>query len=313
MRLRPALLALTISCGAGLSPAGPGIPGGPVPPPKGTPTGKRVTFGIGPAGGIAALDGLTVTIPEGALTTTVVFELTEVTASGLIGGVGNAFRIDAGGAQLALPATLTFSSTVDPATLTAAYQAAIGYWYRVYSVSRDASSVSVQTTTLGDWSLVTVATQRDLTGPFTISSTQAIPFSAHGDATLQFLGDDGQFVWYAPVGTITLDSATKAGGFACTPAGPATIEMPVSIAEIRESPLPVQFRWGINGFWYVSCADGSSDYVSTNFDSLGITNIGCLRTALGQISTDGVSETYTIDCGAGGSITATWNLTTPGP
>jgi hypothetical protein len=179
-------------------------------------------------------------------------------------------------------------------------------------VSRDATSVSVQTVTLGDWSLVTVATQRDLAGPFTLSSTQAIPFTAHGTATLQFLGDDGQFVWYAPVGTITLDSATKAGGVACNPTGAATIDLPQSIAEIRLSPLPVQFRWGINGFWYVSCADGSSDYVSTNFDSLGITNVGCARTASGPISPGAVNETYTIDCGPGGAITATWSLTTPG-
>ena len=83
MRLRPALLALTLSCGAGLTPAGPGIPGGPVPPPKGAPTGKSTTTGIGPAGGVATLAGssgtLMVTVPAGALATTVDFNLDEVT------------------------------------------------------------------------------------------------------------------------------------------------------------------------------------------------------------------------------------------
>jgi hypothetical protein len=107
-----------------------------VPPPRGAPTGRSVTAGIGPAGGTATLTGssgtLTLTVPPGALSTTVDFDLSEVTASGLIGGVGSAFRIAAGAVQLALPVTLTFSASVDPATLTAAYQAAVGYWYRVY-------------------------------------------------------------------------------------------------------------------------------------------------------------------------------------
>lgn len=256
------------------------------------------------------------TVPAGALSTTVTFTIDElaVDPATALGATGAGYRIGPAGASLALPLTLTFTppSSASPAALTAARQAEIGYWLRVYSVTRTPSAVLVQTGSLGDWVLVTVATQRDLQGPFSLSSAQGLAFTATGTVILQFLGDDGSFATYLPQGSITLQEPVAKGAASCSSAG-ATLELPPSIAEIRESPVPVQFRWGINGQWSLACTDGSSDFVSTNFDTLGITNLRCNRSYVGAytISPSAVLGTYLIDCGTGGTVTGSWDLRTP--
>ena len=315
-----AFFALVAACGPAWVPGGPGIPGGPVPPSRGRASGLSAMATIGPAGGTLALvasDGgsLTMTVPAGALGAAVNFTIDEIATDPLvlIGAIGRGYRLGPVGAPLVLPVTLAFAPPppMAPTGLTAAVQAAVGYWFRVYSVTRNATTVSVVTVSLGDWSLVTVATQRDLSGTFTLASTEALPFNASGTVTLQYLGEDSSFAAYLPQGTITLAAPVAKGTASCSPSV-STLELPASIAEIRKSP-PAQFRWGINGHWDLACTDASAAFVSTNFDSLGITNIGCSRGYSGAftISSALVQGTYLIDCGAGGSVSATWSLTHP--
>jgi hypothetical protein len=79
-----------------------------------------------------------------------------------------------------------------------------------------------------------------------------------------------------------------------------------SIADLTATAL----QWGINAEWRLTCDDGSSAFLSTNFDSFGITNLGCRRSFSGASP---LSGTYFIDCGAGGTVTASWDfaLATP--
>ena len=311
-----AVCALLAACGPGAIPGGPGIAGGPVAPPRGNPTGLTAAGPIGPAGGsvkLIASDGgsLTATVPPGALAATINFTIDEIVTDPLVllGATGKGYRLGPAATPLLLPMTLAFSPPplVSPAGLTAAIQAAVGYWFRVYAVTRDATSVSAQTTFFGDWSLVTLATQRDLRGTFTLSSTEGPSFGTTGAVTLQYLGGDATSGAYLPQGTITLTvPVTVAAGVTCTPAL-AAMDLPVSIAEVSAGKY---FRWGINGEWELSCTDASKNFVSTNFDTLGITNRGCTRAYTGAftISTTLVQGTYLIDCGTAGTVTATWSL-----
>ena len=318
-QLAGAALVLLAACVASDKPGGPGLPGGPTPPPRGRPTGLISSVVIGPAGGSLSLTAsggaLTMAVPAGALAAAVTFSISEIVPVGLLGGVGSGFRIAPSGTPLSLPVTLTFTppTGTSPAGLTAAYQAAVGYWVRVYTVTRDATTVSTVTTALLDWSLVTVATQRDLIGPFRLDSTEGLPYTANGNATLQFLGDDGSFAVYLPQGTITPVVPIAKGTATCTPVVPGPTTLRDSIAEIRWKPAPVQFRWGLNAQWGLTCTNGSSDFISTNFDSLGVTNIGCTRSYLGTpvIGPNLVQGTYQIDCGVSGAVTGTWNLQAP--
>src|SRR4051812_23033974 len=313
MRKSALLLAAACAC-SGPQPAGPGLPGGPIPPPAGRPTGRSGSLSIGSSGGtlpFIASDGssLTLSVPPGALSAAVEFTIEEITTTALA-AVGSAFRILPGSPALIAAATLVFTPGVAAGGLTAARQDATGYWFRVYASRADATTVTVSTGVLGDWSVVTVATQRDLQGPFSLTNDQGVPYTATGSVTLQFLGDDGTEALYLPQGTITPAAPISRGAATCTADG--STALPPSIAEIRWA-APTQFRWGLNGQWNLSCSDGSTDFISTNFDSLGITNIGCARAYLGAYTIDGshLQGTYRIDCGARGTVTATWDLTPP--
>jgi len=208
----------------------------------------------------------------------------------------------------ALTLAFTPPTGTAPAGLTAAYQAFTGYWSRVYSVARDSSTVQVQTTFIGDWSLVTVATQLDLHGPFRLDNNMGVPFTAEGNVTLQYLSDG----FYLPQGDITLLTPVTNGAASCTPPGGATLALPDSIAELTAT----SFAWGINGDWKLSCNDGSSAFVSTDFDSLGITNLECARSwAAGYAASfdpTHVQGQYVVDCGAAGRVVASWDLVAPG-
>ncbi len=309
-QLAGAAFALLAACVASDKPGGPGLPGGPTPPPRGRPTGLIASVVIGPAGGALSLTAsagaLTMAVPAGALAAAVTFTISEIVPVGLLGGVGSGYRIDPPGTPVSLPVTLIFTppTGTSPAFVTAAYQAAVGYWFRVYAVTRDATSVSTATTNLLDWSLVTVASQRDLSGPFRLDSTERLPHTATGTATLQYLGGGGT-ASYLPQGTITLTTPVAKGSATCSTASPS-MTMPDSVADLTAT----RFDWGINGQWVLSCSDGSSDFVSTNFDSLGITSLGCARSYLGTpvFGPNLVQGTYKIDCGLEGVVTGSWNL-----
>jgi hypothetical protein len=317
---RLALIALVAGCATGEPPGGPGLPGGPLAPPRGRPGSQQVVQTIGSAGGslqLATADGamLLVAVPPGAVSAPTDFSIEDLAISGLDGAVGGGYRIGPAGAVLSVAATLTFTppGSQNAADLTAAYQGATGYWSRVYSIVRGAGTLSATTAQLGDWSLVTLATQRDLHGTFRLDSNQGLPFTATGNVTLQFLAEAGSLLLYMPEGEITLATPVATGGVTCTPNGAATAALPASIAEIRSSPL--RFYWGINGEWSLTCSDGTRSFVSTNFDSMGITNLECARGYSSawplQIGAAHVQGQLVVDCGAGGEVVASWDLVPP--
>lgn len=312
---------LAAACGGG-APDGLDVPGAPPPPSRGRPF-RAVAATIGNEGGSLLLAGpagetFTVAIPAGALgaPTTITLEGITMTAVGAIDG----FRLGPSGVQLALPATLTWTmpAGTSPDQVTAAFQSASGYWLRVYAASRTAAVLSVETSSFGDWSLVTLATSRDLQGVFRLDSTETARFTVSGNVTLQWIGDEGaEFAYYLPQGDLQLSSPISKAAASCTPVQAATAALPASIAEIRYLPTPVQFRWGINGRWDLTCSDATAPWISTNFDSLGITNIGCARSYLGSytIANDHVQGQYLIDCSAlpgGYKVAASWDLVPPG-
>ena len=317
----PVLALLAAACGTGTA-GGPGISGAPPPPPRGRPfTAAGAT--IGPEGGSLSLAGpagetLTVGIPAGALAapTAITVEGITMTAAGAI----DAFRVGPTGVHLALPVTLgwTMPASTTPDQVTAAFQSASGYWLRVYAVSRSATLLSVETGSFGDWSMVTLASSRDLQGAFRLDSTETARFTVTGKVTLQWIGDEGAaFAYYLPQGDLQLSSSIAKGAASCSPVQAAAAALPASVAEIRYLPAPVQFRWGINGRWDLTCTDGTSPWISTDFDSLGVTNIGCARAYVGSyaIANDHVQGQYLIDCSAapgGYKIAASWDLVPPG-
>lgn len=315
-----AALALVAACGLdGEAPGGPGLPGGPVPPPRGRGSAVTATAVIDAAGGTVSLavgsQTLTVTVPTGALEGSATVTLEEISNTAPA-SVGSAFRVTAS-LPLAAPATLTFTvPALPPSEVTIASQGSTGYWFRTYEVSRDATTVSTQTRALGDFSLVSLATARDLHGPFRLDSTESVTFTATGDALLQWVGDDAGFAYYVTQGTIALATPLANGTASCAPDTPALQTMPWSTSEIRNIPTPVQFRWGINGRWDLTCSDGVRTSVSTDFDSLGITNVGCVRSYVGipTITSTHVQGQYLIDCSATAGrykIVASWDLVLP--
>lgn len=321
--VRYLLVAAALACGpSGPPPAGPGLPGGPIPPPAGETLGSPASKLVGPAGDTLFLTSaggasLTVVIPPGALSTEVDVTLTEISSTAL-GAVGSAYRLEPATLPLTAAITLTFmpptpGPTVD--ALTSAYQDTLGYWFRVYHATRDttAGTLSVQTSRGGDWSLVTVATQRDLHGPFRLDSTMELPFTARGDVVLQFLGEDPVFIAYAPTGEIRVDTPTPKGAASCSPTSVNPLPIHATLAEIKKTAVPVSFRWGINGQWTLSCDDGSTEFISTGFDTLGINHLRCTREYLGlpDISDTHVRGQYRIDCGSGRTVTGTWDLVPP--
>ncbi len=314
MRRAAALLLAAAACGSPQL-AGPGLPGGPPPDLKPSPSGRPVTLTIDPGGGVMSFGDLTLTVPAGAVGastdfTIVALDPATVTATGK---VGTAYEIGPADVVLAKPVTVTFA-VADSTGLATSHQISLGYWLRSYDVSTTPTSVSVATTELGDWTLVTTATQLDLHGPFRIdSTTQEVPATFTGDVTLQYIGAEPGFLYYIPVGTVAV---TAAG---CDPAPPATL--PWSLAEIHAAdPLALQFRWAINGAWTLSCG-GSSPFVSTGFDTMGIYNIGCTMGYTGAMAVSTGSShlagQFVIDCGTRGTVRASWDLVppsgTPGP
>ena len=310
---RAAAILLTAACAVEPR-AGPGLPGGPLPPIAAHPVGKPGALIIGSGGGTMTLGTLTLTVPAGAVPADTDFTLDVVAPNTATGAVGDAYRIGPAGLALAQPVTLTFA-VADSTGLAASHQIALGYWFRSYGVTSTPTTVNVVTSELGDWTLVTAATQRDLHGPFrVVSTTQDVPVTSTGDVTLQFVGEEPGFIYYIPVGTVTPSSA------GCDPV-PAT-PLPFSLAEIHAATTQAfQFRWAINGLWGLTCG-ASTPIVSVGFDTMGIDNHGCALGYTGAIpvSTDPTHLTgqFLVDCGpVRGQVVASWDLVppsgTPGP
>jgi len=279
--------------------AGPGIPGGPLPPVAATASGRPKTLSIGPSGDTLTFGSLTLTVPAGAVATAAEFTIDEVTPNTAIGAVGSAYQV-ASSAPLLAPVTLTFAVS-DSTGLGLSHQDATGYWLRDYAATSTATSLVATTTALGTWSAVTLATARDLSGPLRIdSTTEAIPFSASGTVTLQYIGEEPGFIYYMPVGSLAPSAP------ACVPDPQPATALPVSVAEIHGT----DFRFGVMTQWTLSCGNGSAPFLSTNFDTMGITNRRCARGYDGAFLVDPahLQGRYVIDCGAGVQVVATWDL-----
>lgn len=333
------LAAFLVACGPIAEQAGgPGLPGGPPPPPRGHPTGSPRTLVIDGDGGVliqpSLTDGgsITVTVPPGALAGPVDIVVTELAGSPPLGVVGSVWQIQPNGTPLTKPVTLTLKPPPPAlaADLALADQDPTGYWFRTYAVKRDAvlNTVSLDTTYLGNWALVSIAAQKDLVGPIRLDSTQD-RFTASGNVTLQYLGVSAPFDLFATTGTIQALAPIPNDNTlpACTvheATTPSTQPMPLGIAELQQG---VKFRWGINGRWDLDCSGGTHPFISTNFDSLGITNIGCARRYAWPPGAPAlpaplfapahVQGQYVIDCLTAGKVTASWDLVqpllTPGP
>lgn len=280
--------------------AGPGIPGGPVPPVAATPSGRPKALSIGPGGDTLTFGSLTLTVPPGAVASATEFTIDEVTPNTAVGALGSAYLVASSGPLLA-PVTLTFA-VADSTGLGLSRQDATGYWLRVYGTASTATSLTATTMSLGTWSAVTLATARDLAGPLRIdSTTEAIPFSASGTVTLQYIGEEPGFIYYMPVGSLAPSAP------ACVPDPQPATALPVSVAEIHGT----DFRFGVMTQWTLSCGDGSTPFLSTNFDTMGITNFRCTRAYDGAFTVDPahLQGRYVIDCGGGIQVAATWDFT----
>ncbi|MBO9618454.1 MAG: hypothetical protein J7539_05400 [Niabella sp.] len=131
--------------------------------PKGVAAGGGITKTIGPAGGtLASGDGkLTITIPQGALSTATVIGI-EPLSNTNIAGIGGAFRLTPHGQVFAKPVSLTCSWAADAdsagllQTLGLAYQKDDGVWKYVGASSFDVNQKTVTFNTLhfSDWSLM---------------------------------------------------------------------------------------------------------------------------------------------------------------
>jgi hypothetical protein len=283
--------------------AGPGLPGGPAAPQAATPSGRPRTASIGPAGDTLTFGALTLTVPPGAVASSVDFTIDEVTPNTAVGASGSAYLVGPSGAALLLPVTLTFA-VADSTGLGLSHQDATGYWLRDYTATSAATSLTATTKSLGTWSAVTLATSRDLTGPLRIdSTTEQIPFSASGTVTLQYIGEEPGFSYYMPTGFLAPSAP------ACVPDPQPATPLPASLAEIHGA----DFRFGVMTQWTLACGDGSRPFVSTNFDTMGITNFRCTRGYDGASIVDPahLQGRYVIDCGAGIQVVATWDLLPP--
>jgi hypothetical protein len=291
----------------------------PVPSPVGKGTGIRAALSIDASGGaLVSPDGLlSISVPAGAVATPTSFTIEELATNSAPGGIGKAYRISPSSGTLHAPVVLTFDAAgagVSAASLpgtTVAYQDGSGFWLRVETVTRDAvaGTVSYTTSHFSDWSLVG-ASGMDLTGGFNIvSSGSNGSMTFTGTATLAYAGADATERWYLQGGTIAIDPL-PAGCIA--PVLPIVTNVSEATTVVPPGSTDLAFGWGVSGVWNMACADGTH-LVDLAFDTYGVNYLGCTRTASpGNIVAAGqLAGTYTIDCGGGATLTATWNFLPP--
>jgi hypothetical protein len=315
-----ALAAAAAACGPTASSGGGGS-GFPQPGPAGTPIGDPTVQPVAQPGGLlASPDGfLVVDVPAGATAAPVQFTVQEVTNLAP-GGVGPAWKLGPEGTAFAKPITLTFFSgavgrPVDEITVT--WQDDQGFWHRAVpdTVVRDplSNTLTVQTSHFSSWTLTTTPTARDLTGPFSVGTTLGTPFTAAGNATFTFAGEDADATYYLLSGTLVLPSPLTSGATTCTPTPPETPSFAVrtNVGELSKS-APTTFDWGTSAGWNVTCADGTTRVVSVAFDTVGIGFVGCTRvvTSPEAAGVDAAHGGVTWDCTSRGlgQVSGTWNF-----
>ena len=271
---------------------------------------------------------LTVVVPPGALAAPADIEIQPI-ADTAPAGLGSAYHLAPPGQAFLAPVTLQFQAgTQSVDALSIAFRAGAAYWLRS-PVTRDATTSTVSTTTSSfdwtDWSLVAVGpnTARDLAGTVSLTTTIDVPFSATGAVIMSYAGDGAGLSsstnssFYFLDGTLKATTPVLVGTTACIPVAPPGDTVPLSntaVAEVLTNPP--KLVWALNAYWNLACSDGSSPFISTQFDTLGIYLPGCNRGYLGtpivgtdRVQCDGsIGCAYVIDCGTRGSTTATWSL-----
>ncbi len=160
MRAELGVLLLSVGCTAvGTTP----VQTSPTSFDHGTSTGPATTMTIGAAGGaLTSADGrITLTVPAGALTADTMLSVEPITNTVLL-GIQSAYRLGPDGTTFTQPATVTFTyAAADTAgsstdALDIGYQDSSGAWHAYGSPTLDtgASTVSVSTSHLSDWSLL---------------------------------------------------------------------------------------------------------------------------------------------------------------
>ncbi len=278
----------------------------------GSPLGAAQSAIVGPGGGtvISADGALTVTVPPASIPADVPRTIQQITSTAP-GAVGSAYRLGPEGTTFQQAVTLTFKpgGAVALADLTVATQNVESFWLRYRDVTRDDASgtLSVTTTHFSDWGVVAANTSSDLRGVFTLTSTlDGVPYTASGDATLNYGGDDSTGSHYLQWGTLTLESPVTVGALTCTPAAPVWT-LHANIADLELTPP--SFDWGVSGFWTLSCTDGSTpspSVITASFDTFGIDHLACTRGWSGTplITLTQVAGSFVIDCGAHGTMRA---------
>lgn len=299
----------------------------PQPSPKGVLLQQSAALLVGAEGGtLTSPDGrLLVTVPAGALATPAELSVNEITNTAP-GGIGNSYRLGPEGTLFQSPVQLQFTMGAgsDLNLLAVAYQEQQGFWLRQRVVTRNqpAGTLTVAADRLGDWTVVTNVSARDLRGAFTIQNTIGVPFTATGNASLDFALDDPATAdrpaisYYVSWGTISASAPIQSGSASCTP-DVATQDLGARIASVV--PVQPSFEWGVAGAWDLQCTPASgpvfADFAALVFDTAGVSHIRCARSysATPTIGLDHVAGTYLIDCGADGTLTGTFDFVTCTP
>jgi hypothetical protein len=314
-----AALSLAVLAAAQLAGCGQGRrPGRPEPAGRGEPVGPPVQITAGPGGGSLTSDdgGLTLVVPPDAVPAPTEFTVQRIASTAP--GASSAWRVGPTGVDFSAPVSLVFRPALGRgiAGLAVDYQDATGYWVPASSnVTADAvaRTLTVAATRLdaSDWALVPASGARDLQGSFSLTQGVEIPFVAQGSAMLSFAGEDAVGSWYLVAGTATVPASIASGTSTCTPAD-VTVPLDTNVAEVDAAGT--RFDWGIAARWSLTCVDGAGStttpWLATLFDSFGLNLPACARGYVGTplVAPDRLQGTYAIDCGARGSVAATWDF-----
>ncbi len=313
------LLASACQLSAGGDPSSDGGASSPVIPTattKGLPQGPPVASAIGPAGGsLLAGDGeVQLSVPAGSAAAGTVFTITPI-SSRAAGALGTSFRIEAsqpltGPVQVSFLGLGYYGAGLSTSSLGVRFQDARGFWLPPDSTTHDTATDTVTATTshLSDWALVLDAPP-GLEGTFTLVQDIGIPFTATGTAALYTLPIASEPTFFL-TGTVTLPPTLTYGNSTCVPDA-QTKNLDLSVAEVHGAG----FRLGINGLWTLTCTDAATGAVTqqvlpTTFDTLGINFVRCSGQYVGtQVNGSSfIQGSYTTDCGATGTVSATWDF-----
>ncbi|HTT71008.1 MAG TPA: hypothetical protein VMG32_07260 [Anaeromyxobacteraceae bacterium] len=302
------------------------------------PIGKLTRVTVDASGGtVASADGvLTLTIPAGALVSPVDITIQAIANTAPL-GQGNAYEVGPAGQVFAAPVTFTFTnvSGASLSTLWISYRLNQTLWLHAPAVTTSATANTLSTTATDlswvDYSVVGSGpdVSQDLVGSFAFASTildpveSFFPFQASGTATLASAGSDTSGTsYYFTEGQATLTVPVAAGSATCAPASPTGATVPVSdtaVVEVHASPP--SFVWALLANWNLTCSDGSSLSVSTDFDTKGVnlfelSGQACTRAYVGTptigsslVECDaGNACAFVVTCGTLGTETVTWNF-----